>query len=259
MFDHLETYCMFIGQPRSGHSLVGALLDAHPDMLVSIELDALSRIRDGVGRAALFDEIAGHARRFGAAGRIHMDYDYSIPGAWQGRQRRLRVIGDKKGGRSSWWLHDEPALLGRLRETVRLPVRFIHVVRSVWDNIATISTRGMPLDDAIRWYFETCEAIEGIKARLPAGDLFELRHEAMVADPRGQLFALADVLGLERNAQWADACAAVVHPKPSRTRHRVEWTAARKALVRRGVERFAWLPPEDVDFDAAPILGAEAA
>ncbi len=259
MFDTIESYCMFIGQPRSGHSLVGALLDAHPDVLVSIELDALSRVRDGVDRAALFSEIAGHARRFEAAGRLHMSYDYSVPGAWQGALRRLRVIGDKKGGRSSWWLHDEPGLLDRLCETVKVPVRIIHVVRSVWDNIATISTRGRPLDEAIHWYFETCEAIEGVKARLPAGALHELRHEAMVADPRRQLYALADFLGVERNVRWADACAAMIHPTPSRTRDRVEWSAAQRDIVRRGVERFEWLPPEDSDFDATPQLDAETA
>ena len=31
LFDDLKTYCMFLGYPRSGHSLIGALLDAHPD------------------------------------------------------------------------------------------------------------------------------------------------------------------------------------------------------------------------------------
>jgi len=30
-FDAVRTFCLFIGYPRSGHSLVGSLLDAHPD------------------------------------------------------------------------------------------------------------------------------------------------------------------------------------------------------------------------------------
>jgi len=30
LFEAIKTYCMFIGYPRSGHSFVGALLDAHP-------------------------------------------------------------------------------------------------------------------------------------------------------------------------------------------------------------------------------------
>lgn len=257
MFDALQTYVMFFGYPRSGHSLVGALLDAHPEALVSMELDALARLRDGLDREALFAEIAAHGRVFALNGRQHMGYDYAVPGAWQGRNTTLRVIGDKKGGRSSWWLHDEPELLDRLYATVRLPVRFVHVVRCVWDNIATISTRGMDLDRAIDWYFETCEAVGGIKARLPAEVVFEMRHEALVADPRRHLFALADFLGLERNARWADACAAVISPRPSRTRNRVEWTPERVERVRRQIPRFAWLDPADLDIDpTAPVRQA---
>ncbi|MCB9541290.1 MAG: sulfotransferase [Myxococcales bacterium] len=256
MFDALHTWCMFFGYPRSGHSLVGALLDAHPAVLISIELDALARIREGVGRAQLFDEIAGHAARFGAEGRQHMGYDYTVPGAWQGRHTTLEVIGDKKGGRSSWWLHDEPALLDRLRETVRLPMRFIHVVRSPWDNIATICTRGRALDDAIGWYFETCAAVAGIRARLPADDVFELHHEALIAEPRRWLFALADFLGVARETQWADACAAVVDPRPSRSRERVAWSAAQRAEVRRQVARFDWLDQGDFDDGIDPMRAA---
>lgn len=256
MFDALETYCMFFGYPRSGHSLVGALLDAHPEVLISIELDALARIRDGISRAQLFDEIAGHADRFGAEGRQHMGYDYAVPDAWQGRHTTLRVIGDKKGGRSSWWLHDEPDLLDRLRATVRLPVRFIHVVRSPWDNIATICTRGMPLDDAIGWYFETCAAVAGIRARLPVADVFELHHEALIADPRRWLAALADFLGVAREPRWLDACAAVVNPRPSRSRERVVWSASQRAAVRRQVARFPWLDRGDFDDDIDPVQEA---
>ena len=31
--NNLETLCLFIGYPRSGHSLVVSLLDAHPEMI----------------------------------------------------------------------------------------------------------------------------------------------------------------------------------------------------------------------------------
>ena len=34
MFDDLKAFVMFVGYPRSGHSIVGALLDAHPHLTV---------------------------------------------------------------------------------------------------------------------------------------------------------------------------------------------------------------------------------
>ena len=33
-YDEVETFVMFIGYPRSSHSLVGAILDAHPEIII---------------------------------------------------------------------------------------------------------------------------------------------------------------------------------------------------------------------------------
>jgi len=52
--DRLEGYCMFIGYSRSGHTLVGSLLDAHPEMVIAHELDALKYIMAGFGRRTIF-------------------------------------------------------------------------------------------------------------------------------------------------------------------------------------------------------------
>ena len=41
LLDDVKTLCLFIGYQRSGHSLVGSLLDAHPRMAIAHELDAL--------------------------------------------------------------------------------------------------------------------------------------------------------------------------------------------------------------------------
>ncbi len=41
-FRSVETYCMFIGNPKSGHSLVGFLLNAHNNAVISHELNALA-------------------------------------------------------------------------------------------------------------------------------------------------------------------------------------------------------------------------
>ena len=56
-FAAVRTFLLFVGHPRSGHSLVGSLLDAHPDVVVSHELDALE-----VRRRRLPPRPAVHAR-----------------------------------------------------------------------------------------------------------------------------------------------------------------------------------------------------
>ncbi|MBV6654043.1 MAG: hypothetical protein KI786_09830, partial [Mameliella sp.] len=41
-YEKINKGIFFIGYPRSGHSILGALLDAHPQVALSHELDALA-------------------------------------------------------------------------------------------------------------------------------------------------------------------------------------------------------------------------
>ncbi len=45
IFADLERFWSFIGYPRSGHSLIGSLINAHPDVVVCHELDTLGTHR----------------------------------------------------------------------------------------------------------------------------------------------------------------------------------------------------------------------
>src|SRR5829696_1667506 len=100
-FAEVERYAMFGGYPRSGHSVIGSLLNAHPDMVVAHELNALRYVQAGFSRLQLFSLLLVSDRKFEAHGRTWGRYEYRVPGQWQGRWRRLRVIGDKKGGAST--------------------------------------------------------------------------------------------------------------------------------------------------------------
>ena len=53
-FANIEKYCMFVGYPKSEHSLVGSLLDAHPNIVIAHELDALRYINRGFNKKQLF-------------------------------------------------------------------------------------------------------------------------------------------------------------------------------------------------------------
>ena len=146
-FDNIETYCMFIGYPRSGHSIVGSLLDAHDRIIIAHELNALKFIEAGCEYRELYWLLLFNSQQFAQFGRTWGDYQYEVPGQWQGRFSDLRVIGDKKGGTSSMLIGRRPGMLLQLEKTVPHPVRFIHVVRNPYDNIATLArkdTGGFP-------------------------------------------------------------------------------------------------------------------
>ena len=69
LFDNVQTYCVFIGYPRSGHSLVGSLLDAHPNVIIAHELDALKFVKAGFDKHQLYQLLLENSRRFVRGGR----------------------------------------------------------------------------------------------------------------------------------------------------------------------------------------------
>ena len=244
LFDGVETYCMFVGYPRSGHSLVGALLDAHPDAVIAHELDALGYVQAGFGRRQLYQLLLENSRQFAGSGREWRGYTYEVPGQWQGRFRKLRVIGDKKGGGSSLRLASAPDLLDRLRSTVTPEVRYIHVIRNPYDNIATMATWGKrrpTLRPSIESYFSRCEANANLVERVGSGTIFELRHEELVEDPESALSGLCRFLDLECEESYLEACAGAVYESPHKSRHKLEWDAESIAAVQDGIEHYDFL------------------
>jgi hypothetical protein len=52
-FDEVERFCLFAGYARSGHSIVGAVLDAHREAVIAHELEVTAPVLAGIGRDEL--------------------------------------------------------------------------------------------------------------------------------------------------------------------------------------------------------------
>lgn len=241
LFDGVERYCSFIGYPRSGHSLVGFLLDAHPDVLLAHELDAYRFLRAGFGRDQLFQLILDRAKEVDLGGRVQSGYQYDVPGQWQGRYRNLTVIGHKKGSQSTRQLDRNIDLLDHLRKTAGVPVRFLHVTRDPLDNISSIAARAETLEHAIAGYVDLCEMNERLLAALGPDEVLTLRHEDLVTDPRAVLIRLCEFMGLQVEEAWLEACAGVVFDAPHRTRTSQPWSPELIESVRAQMRRFDFL------------------
>ena len=252
-FRNVQSYCAFVGYPRSGHSLFGSLLDAHPECVISHELDAIKFLYEGFSREQLFALIAKRSRDFARGGSRWNEFDYSVPGQWQGSFRELKVIGDKKGGLTALQVRRDPSVLGRLQSVVRVPVKIIHVVRNPFDNVATMLRRDKQgfgeLSAYARRYVEHCE---GTQIALDwAGEFaLTLKHEDFITDARGYLAQACTFLGLQAPAPFLDACAARVRPSPHRTRTSVEWTEPALATVREALDRYEFLQGYEADVSA---------
>jgi hypothetical protein len=240
----VETFLLFVGYRRSGHNLIGSLLDAHPEILTAPEFDALRYLRYGFGPNQIAALIASRSRAMARAGRGVSGYSYVVPNQWQGRFRRLRVVGAVRGGASARALLRRAELLPRLRERLGHPVKFLHVVRNPFDNIATLARRGRrrrDLDSAIADYFEMAEGVAALQRRVAPEDFLELRSESLVADPRRELMRICAFLGLEAPEDWLRDCASIVFASPRRTRDDAPWTPEQIERVAKQLSAYPFL------------------
>ena len=238
----VTTYCMFIGYPRSGHSLVGSLLDAHPNIVIAHEADALRMVEGGAALEEFLLALVKNSAEYAQAGRTETGYSYNVPGQWQGRFSRLQVVGDKKGGQTSLALLRSPQLLDRLQGLLGgIALRLIHVIRNPFDNSTTITTRGRTFAEAVDLYFSQCDSVANTKRRTESGTVFDLRHEDVIEDPRQSLEQLCRFLDVESPPDYVEACTGIVYRNPSRTRCKIEWTPEMITVVQQRMAQYDYL------------------
>jgi hypothetical protein len=243
-FSQVDHFVLFVGYGRSGHSLVGSLLNAHPDIVVSHQLNALRLVQAGFRRQQLFASILRSDQAFGRKGRVanRGRYDYRVPDQWQGRFRTLRVIGDKRGSSSTKLLGNQPELRARLADVVGVPVKLVHVVRNPFDNISTMSLRSRTsLSNAMRLYFRQCKVVDGLRAVTDAEDWLDVRSEDLIADPAACISRLCSFLGVAPEGGYLQDCASIIHERPHQSRQEVAWSPEQIAEVQARIDQHEFL------------------
>ena len=75
-----EVFVLFFGYARSGHSMVGSLLDAHPNAAVANEFDAIGAYQNGDSRDLLFRNLVAVSTAYKLVGRCQAGYHFDVPG-----------------------------------------------------------------------------------------------------------------------------------------------------------------------------------
>lgn len=247
LFSELETVCLFVGHTKSGGSLVGAMLDAHPDAVLGDEVDVLAHLDAGFSRRELFGVLVRNARREALKGRVTArrlgGYSLDLPGQWQGTHRRIVVLGESRAGPTTRRL--DGANLERLRQLAApARLRFIHVARNPLDPIAAMVLRsGRSLDSAVADYAAQAERVDALLGVLSPSEVRTIHYEQLIRDPRRVLSVLVAYLGLTAHPGHIDACVALVDADRPPERLKVEWPLHQLEAIRRIVEAYPFLAP----------------
>jgi hypothetical protein len=247
MFAEVRTLCLFLGTVKSGGTLIGALLDAHPRMVVSDEADPLRYVCARFGRDQIFHILTKNARREAMKGRVTArriePYSVAVPGQSQGRVYRPLVVGDSRAGPTIRRLGEEPGIIDRMRAVLGdVDDRYIHVVRNPYDPISAMVRRGRrTISDAIADY--TAQSARMVMLRELLGDdrLLTVRYEDFVTEPAYELRRVCRFLGIDPTPDYLTACAAIVDANRRPERETVEWPADAVAAVQRLINQFGFL------------------
>jgi hypothetical protein len=247
---------MFIGYQRSGHSFIGALLDAHPNVSMGMEVDALNLVRLGYSRNQLFYCLIRNSQVFKKKlNNVWTGYSYAVPGQFQGTYEELKVIGDKKGGKSTLRLEEDPTLFSDLEHMAKCSVKVLHVIRNPFDNISTMILRNAtdpdhPTPEEFRekvdLYFQKVKINQSLIAsgNLEIMDVF---HESFLSQPEKILNDILAFLSLPAPEDYIRNCAAAVYDEPHRTRKEISWPEDLKTEVREFIRKIDFLSHYDFD------------
>ncbi|MGH8544811.1 MAG: sulfotransferase, partial [Gammaproteobacteria bacterium] len=218
-----------------------SLLDAHPNAIISDEVNALRVLEAGFSKNQLFYLLLRNSRRLAESGRQRTGYTYDIAGQWQGRCDELLVIGDKMGGASATRLRAKPFLLPNLERKLGVKTKLVHVIRNPYDIISTISLRlNFTVEQSSDRFFSLCQAVNEIKTQTNS-DVHDLRHEALIADPKGVMKAVCDFLHISSPDAYYEACASIVFKSPHKSRYEVPWTPELINAVKHKMNSFQFL------------------
>jgi hypothetical protein len=254
-FKKVRTYCMFIGYPRSGHSLVGALIDAHPNALIGMETDVLGLMEKGYSYDQILYLIYKKSVHFT---KVHNNYwtgySYKVPMTYQGRYQDILVIGDKQGGRSSIRIANNPGLMSIFFSRIKHPVKFYHIVRNTFDNITTMYKRhqhnGMNLDknlleQKINAYFNKADINQRL-LRNKELSILTVFHENLIENPREEILKIFSFIDLDIDQKFLENCTSIIYKEPHLSRYEIPWPEDLKNSVKKRIAGYTFL--KDYEF-----------
>ena len=274
----VEKFVFFTGYPRSGHSIVGSFLDAHPNIVLSYAFFLFRNLlkeseEDGNmddllrNKTLFFNILYEKSYRYSLASSKKMKKGYSldVPGLWSGKfDGHLRVIGDKSALPTSMgYSNSLPGYFKQrydsLQSSLGIPLLGIHVVRNPFDMISThllysslhfawksddwsptnVLRNDSGLRRMIEFFFDKAQAVQEMVPECGM-KVLEVHNEDIVKNPRRELRRLCNFLGVDCPEQYLQKCESKSFKKVSRTRDKVYWPPHLRQLVEERMRKYSF-------------------
>ena len=264
----IKTFVFFVGYGRSGHSIIGSLMDSHPHMVISHEYDLFTKLSDGslaANKTAIFNALWNNSRQtiisgLRAKSTKYKGYTLFVDGLYQGKYvDHIDVIGDKKGGTTSDLLahnHERWLQSFNIVKSLNLSMKVINVIRNPYDNIATMAmyratgktkfgklkqsnetfkVKSKIIKYYINFYFDLHKATESAIKTYNL-DVIEIHGRDFILNPKGTLLKLCSSLGVTCYDNYLKICNDNIYKRESRTRHMLEWTEEQLNSIQRNID-----------------------
>ncbi|KAI6646819.1 hypothetical protein LOD99_9218 [Oopsacas minuta] len=274
----LKNFIVFLGYPRSGASIVGALLDAHPHVVLSNEFNPVLRWAKSLsGKAPKFNKLELFRNIKNAAwSDIHnyggtrsktfnlKYYTLDIPGLFQGEYKDyIQIIGDKQDNQLVDYDkgNDESTnfiqLLERFKDFVGYQVKFFHIVRNPYDNIATVllyrlssrnqviksgTTVNRPdiLVSVIKQQFVLYEKIQRYIDYF-GERVLTLNHEDLISNPLLFIKRMCNHMDIYCGEYYLEKASKSVFSSTTKSRHSIDWGQDAKTMVESAIKKYRFL------------------
>ena len=288
VIDGVETFVFFIGWPRSGHTIIAVMMDAHPNIVMGrrfllfwdkhpVNRELLHSSNKADAKKSLFSELYhdsvynAHPKRLSAGAKN--GYDFAMKSSHQGNFTQLKVIGVKEGGWISTLYHNNPSQIRncyqRLVNTVQIPIKVLFVVRNPYDMIATNLiyeasndcahklpnvSKDNPYNDPhglmkqAQKIFHFAAASQDMIKSCNL-NVLEIHHADHVRDPKGTMKQICDFLKVEITEEYLQQCYDRAFKSLSKSRETVVWNQHVLRIVEEGIKTYQFFHRYSFDKD----------
>ena len=266
----VNTLVFFIGIGRSGHSIVASILDSHPHIVISNELNLFEMLNNTscvTDKSFIFNYIwsKSYAQATTNLRDPSKGYTLAIDGLYQGSYRsHIDVIGDKMGGSTIAFFLLNPVQfeihLNKLRSLLKVPIKVFQVIRNPFDNIATkalhiaykfqyskfatvkkgnmtISINPKIVDKQIAQYFQFYATSQVVKHMFHI-DVMQLHNRDLITSPKAMISEMCNFLGAQCSDDFLNVASDKVFDTESQTRYNIKWTDEQILLVKENIKKY---------------------